>query len=101
MTTDYQPVVSIIIPCFNAEDCIQRSLDSALAQTYEAVEIICVDNGSTDNTWGKLEGFKVEHPELVLLKEAQKGAGAARNCGLRAAKGEWIQFLDADDFIFG
>ena len=93
------PLVSIIIPTYNAELCIERSLGSALRQTYQHIEIICVDNGSADGTWNLLQKIKDEHPQIVLLKEEKQGACWARNKGLKESNGDWIQFLDADDLI--
>lgn len=93
------PLVSIIIPCYNAESYIQRSLNSAISQNYRNIEVICVDNNSTDNTCEILKEFSVKNPNVKLYSESRKGACFARNFGLSVAKGEWIQFLDADDEI--
>ncbi len=92
-------LVSVIIPCFNVSDCIERAVTAVLNQTYTELELICVDNHSTDDTWQKLERLKSEYPTILLCKEPKKGASVARNTGLRIAKGQWVQFLDADDFI--
>ncbi|HTA62760.1 MAG TPA: glycosyltransferase family A protein [Bacteroidia bacterium] len=91
-------LVSIIIPCYNVQEFISTSILSALNQTYLETEIICIDNNSTDNTSSILNDFQIEFPKkIIVLKESKKGAPAARNKGLAIAKGEWIQFLDADD----
>jgi glycosyltransferase involved in cell wall biosynthesis len=90
--------VSIIIPCYNVDDCIQEAIDCAKAQSHPSVEIICIDNGSTDRTLDILES-SAEKGDILLLKQPKKGASAARNMGWRAASGDWIQFLDADDLI--
>jgi glycosyltransferase involved in cell wall biosynthesis len=91
-------VVSIIIPCYNVQECISASIISALNQTYLETEIICIDNNSTDNTLSIINEFQIKFPKkIIVLKESKKGAPAARNKGLAIAKGEWIQFLDADD----
>jgi len=92
-------LVSIIIPCYNVESYIAECLDSVFAQTYYHMEVICIDNNSTDRTYAILEGIKSRHPELIIAKETKTGAPAARNKGLSLAKGEWIQFLDADDLL--
>jgi glycosyltransferase involved in cell wall biosynthesis len=93
-------MISIIIPCYNSEKFITRALDSVLNQTYTDWELILVNNNSTDGTQGVLDAFQAKYPEKVrVFFEAKKGAPAARNTGLKAAKGEWIQFLDADDEI--
>lgn len=93
-------LVSVIIPCYNVEAYVARALDSALAQTYRPLEIIAVDNNSTDDTLAILRQYEQRYPELItVLQEPKQGAPAARNLGLRHAKGEWLQFLDADDVI--
>ena len=89
-----QDVTSIIIPCYNAEDTIDRAVESALAQTYPKTEIIVVDDGSTDSSFERLSRFG---GVLKIIREINRGGGAARNIGLKAARGEFIQFLDADD----
>ena len=93
-------LVSVVIPCFNVESCLSACLDSALSQTYTPIEIICVDNNSTDGTLQLLEKYHDRYPQLIkVLREAEQGAPAARNKGLAEAKGRWIQFLDADDLL--
>ena len=91
--------VSIIIPTYNVEEYIEECINSVFAQTYKNIEVICIDNNSTDNTWKRLEELKVKCPNLILDKEPKSGAPSARNKGLSLAKGEWIQFLDADDLL--
>jgi glycosyltransferase involved in cell wall biosynthesis len=91
-------MVSVIIPCYNSEKFVARAVDSVLKQTYRNYEIILVDNGSTDHTLRILESYQSKYPDLVkVFQESKKGAPAARNKGLHAAKGEWIQFLDSDN----
>lgn len=93
-------LVSIIIPCFNVEKYIDECVNSALNQSYKNIEIICVDNNSTDNTYNLILNLKDKYPNKIqLLKEHKKGAPAARNKGLSIAKGTWVQFLDADDLL--
>lgn len=90
--------ISVIIPCYNSAAYIDRAVGSALNQTLLPTELILVDNGSTDDTWAKLESYRDKHPELVkIFRETKKGAPAARNKGLREATGTWVQFLDSDD----
>jgi len=92
-------LVSIIIPCFNVESYIEECIQSAIKQTYIEKEIICIDNNSSDNTWNKLIELQKKYPIIKIDKELKAGAPAARNKGLKLSKGEWIQFLDADDLI--
>lgn len=92
--------VSIIIPCYNVGKYLERCLQSALAQTYSNTEIICVDNNSTDSTTTILADYAARYPaQIRVLQEVEQGAPAARNKGLLSAKGQWIQFLDADDYL--
>lgn len=91
-------MISVIIPCFNSVEFINRALTSVLNQTYSDYEIILVDNNSTDNTYDILCEYSNRYPKIVkVFKEPKKGAPAARNKGLAQAKGDWIQFLDSDD----
>jgi glycosyltransferase involved in cell wall biosynthesis len=70
-----------------------------MAQTAHLTEIICIDNNSSDRTWELLQEIKKTYPDLIIARELQRGANFARNKGLSLAKGEWIQFLDADDLL--
>ena len=86
--------VSVIIPAYNSEDFIRRAIDSVLAQTRPAAEIIVVDDGSTDNTREIVQSYG---PPVQYLYQANAGPGAARNTGIRQARSVWIAFLDSDD----
>ncbi|MXV51314.1 glycosyltransferase [Pedobacter sp. HMF7647] len=93
-------MVSVIIPCYNCEGFISRAINSVLNQTYKNFEIILVNNNSSDNTMQVLADLKAKYPDKIsIYEEFKPGAPAARNCGLKNAKGKWIQFLDADDEI--
>lgn len=93
----YEPLVSIIIPVFNAEKYLAETLKSALNQTWPNKEIIVVNDGSTDSSLAIAESF--QQAGVQLITQTKKGASAARNAGLKKAQGEYIQFLDADDII--
>ncbi len=99
--TDLRRVtVSVIIPCFNVEQHIAACLQSVLEQDPAVQEIICVDDGSTDGTVAIIRGMQAAHPgRITLLEGAHRGASAARNTGMAAATGNYIQFLDADDVL--
>jgi glycosyltransferase involved in cell wall biosynthesis len=88
--------VSICIPCFNTARWIAQAVQSALDQTWSNKEVIVVDDGSTDGSVEILETFGTK---LRLIRGPHRGSNAARNEALRVATGEWIQFLDADDFL--
>lgn len=93
-------LVSIIIPCYNVENYVAECLDSAINQTYRPIEIIAVDNNSRDGTLAILKNYEKKYPDLITVLEKKKqGAPAARNKGMSVAKGEWLQFLDADDLL--
>lgn len=93
------PKVSVILPCYNAEKYLRQCVDSILNQTMEDLELICVDDGSTDSTLDILHGYEAADFRVRVLIQKNGGAGAARNNGLRHAKGEYLSFLDADDFF--
>jgi glycosyltransferase involved in cell wall biosynthesis len=92
----YQPRVSIIIPTYNRPKLLQEAVESALAQTYPNVEIIVVDDGSTDNTGEIVAQYG---GKVTYIKQANQDVAAARNTGGRAASGEYLTFLDDDDMI--
>jgi glycosyltransferase EpsH len=93
------PLVSVIVPVLNMESFLRRCLDSLLGQTLRDIEIIAIDNGSTDGSLAILKQAMARDPRLRLLQVASRGVGAARNAGLAAAQGEWIAFADADDWV--
>lgn len=91
-------LVSVIIPYFNAEQFIERAINSVVQQSYRPIEIIVVDNNSTDNTALIVDRILEEcNEQTFFLKANKQGAAFARNIGLEKAQGSWIQFLDADD----
>lgn len=87
--------ISVVIPAYNRESTIEKCLKSVINQTYPPYEIIVVDDGSADNTIQKAAELNCE--KVRILKQNHKGAQAARNYGIRAAKGDYIAFLDSDD----
>jgi glycosyltransferase involved in cell wall biosynthesis len=97
MTRSSESLVSIIIPCYNAERWIAATVQSALSQTYGNIEVIAVDDASTDRTPQILRQFGGRI--RAFFAPSNRGPCAARNVGLRWAQGDWIQFLDADDLL--
>lgn len=95
--------ISVIIPCYNVACWVDRCLASIAGQTMgmAKLEIICIDDASTDDTWKHLREWEKRYPENILLirQEVNRRQGAARNVGLRYASGEWIAFVDADDWV--
>ncbi|RZL55312.1 MAG: glycosyltransferase family 2 protein [Pedobacter sp.] len=92
-----KPLVSIIIPVYNAERYLSQTIQSAINQTWENKEIIIVNDGSTDDSLNIAKAF--ENTWIKVLDQTNKGAGSARNYGLRESSGDFIQFLDADDIL--
>ncbi len=92
------PMVSIIVPVFNTRPYLQQCLDSLIAQTLP-VEIICVDNGSTDGSHEYLVDYAKEHSNMIVMRHTEGRQGGARNAGLATAKGQYVGFVDSDDFV--
>lgn len=91
-------LVSVVIPVYNRKHTIEKAIRSVLAQTYHNVEVIVVDDGSTDSTPTIVAALSKEDPRIRYIRyKTNRGAQAARNTGIRAARGEWIAFLDSDD----
>ncbi len=92
--------ISIIIPIYNVEKYLNDCLDSVFRQSYQDFEVIAINDGSTDNSLKIIESYKEEHSErLTIIDQENKGISASRNAGINASKGEFIYFLDSDDFI--
>lgn len=92
-------MVSVIIPIYNSERFLVQCLDSVLNQTLTEIEVICVDDGSSDKSWSILEHYVTKDPRIRILKQENQGAGKARNLGLSIAIGEFVHFFDSDDFL--
>jgi len=96
----HKPKVSVIIPCYNSEKHLQKAVDSVFKQSLESIEIILVDDGSTDKTPALLQQLKMEDLRVeVITHPKNMGLGAARNSGMEKAAGEYLFFLDSDDYI--
>jgi peptidoglycan/xylan/chitin deacetylase (PgdA/CDA1 family) len=93
------PPVSVVVPAHDAEATLAEALDSLLAQTYEEWEAVVVDDGSADATASIAGGYAARDPRFRVISRDRGGASAARNTGIDAAKGEWLLFLDADDWL--
>lgn len=91
--------VSVIIPTYNAEKYIIQCIDSIINQTYSNIEIICIDDGSTDSTITIISQYIESDSRIQLLKQEHQYAGQARNLGMKHASGKYLLFLDADDFF--
>ncbi|GBR74968.1 glycosyl transferase GTA-type super family, partial [Candidatus Termititenax aidoneus] len=91
--------ISCIIPVYNEEGFLRECLESVQRQSVKELEIICVDDGSTDNSATLLQKYAERFPNITVVRQENSGAGPARNKGLALAKGEYILFVDADDFL--
>ena len=98
--TMLKPKVSILIPAYNAEKLVHKAIDSALVQTYDNIEVIVINDGSTDDTWRVLQKCQKQYPQKVrIFSQKNKGLGATRNVLLEKAKGDYVVNLDADDWL--
>ena len=91
--------VSIIIPVYNVEKYLRQCLDSVVNQTYKDIEIICIDDGSTDSSLEILHEYSNKDARIKIITQYHEGAGSGRNKGLSIAKGKYLSFLDSDDFF--
>ncbi len=96
---DDMPKVSVVVPVFNAGRYLSECLDSILGQSLTDIEVLAVDDGSTDGSLGILDHYAERDSRVTVLSQENAGAAAARNRGLEAASGEYLSFLDADDFF--
>ncbi|MCR5785341.1 MAG: glycosyltransferase [Eubacterium sp.] len=97
MNGSFNGKVSIVIPIYNVEKYLRECIDSVLAQTYENIEVICVDDGSEDDSYQILSEYKEKDSRIITLKQNHMYAGVARNYGFEVSNGEYVIFLDADD----
>lgn len=99
MSRNFRHEVSVIIPVYNQEMYLEQCLQSVMRQSEVDVEIVCINDGSTDRSGDILEEYSKRDKRIVVINQSNKGKGAARNAGINAASGEYIAFLDSDDFF--
>lgn len=92
-------MISVVIPIYNAEHYLHRCIESILNQSYNDQELILVNDGSTDNSLSICEKFATKYDKVLFINQKNSGAAAARNAGIKIARGEYITFVDADDYI--
>lgn len=92
-------IVSIIIPVYNAEKFIDQCLESVVNQTYTNIEIICINDGSVDNSLNSLKQWKKKDNRIIVINQKNSGPFISRNNGVKIAKGEYLLFLDSDDYL--
>ena len=94
-----QPLISIIIPIYNIMDCLEKCVDSCINQTYKNIEILMIDDGSTDGTAELCDRLKEKDKRIRVFHKENGGSSSARNLGIEHAKGDYLGFVDSDDFI--
>jgi len=98
-TLNELPLVSVIIPVYNAEKYLKRAILSVLNQTYKKIEILCIDDGSIDNSESILRALQIQDNRIKIISKPNGGPASARNAGLDHAQGKYISFVDSDDEI--
>lgn len=93
------PKISVLVPCYNVEKYLEQCIDSITGQTLTDMEIICLNDGSTDRTLEILKGYAGKDSRIVIVDKANSGYGATMNIGLRMAKGKYIAIVESDDYI--
>lgn len=99
MSLNDQPLISVIIPCFNLSAVIGKCIESVLAQTYKNIEIIVVNDGSTDGSPQKIAAYAAKDKRIAAINRQNGGVGAAYNTGLSIAKGSYIHIIDGDNYL--
>jgi glycosyltransferase involved in cell wall biosynthesis len=97
--TDNKPLISVIVPVYKVEQYLNECVDSVLAQTYDNIEVILVDDGSPDRCPQMCDDYAAAHANVRVVHKANGGLSSARNAGLAVATGEWIAFVDSDDWL--
>ena len=93
------PLISIVVPVYNAEKTLEKCLDSILCQTYHCLEIILVNDGSTDSSGNICDDYATKDNRIQVIHKQNGGVSSARNVGIDAASGDYIGFVDSDDWI--
>ena len=91
--------LSVIVPVYNVENEIKKCLDSLISQTIKNIEIIVVDDGSTDNSPVLVDQYSKQYNNIRVIHQSNRGLSGARNAGLNVASGEYISFIDSDDYV--
>ena len=99
MAVSTQPLISVIVPVYNVERYLDQCVESLIGQTYERLEIILVDDGSTDSSGEQCNAWANRDNRIRAVRQCNAGLAAARNTGLDLAKGEYIGFVDSDDYV--
>ena len=93
------PKISVIVPVYNVEDYLEDALDSIVNQTFNDIEVLMIDDGSTDNSRYIIEKYALDYDNFYAFHKENEGLPITRNYGLKFAKGEYVHFMDSDDFL--
>lgn len=93
------PILSVVVPCYNVEEYLEECIESIFDGDIGVIEVVCVDDGSTDDSFGIVSKMAEKHHEIVVIRQEHKGLGSARNAGLRHVRGKYVFFLDGDDIV--
>lgn len=93
------PKISVIIPVYNVKEYLPKCLDSVLGQTLHDIEVICINDGSTDNSIEILQNYATKDKRLKIINQANGGISSARNAGLKMVQSDYVMFVDSDDYI--
>ena len=93
------PKVSIIVPTYNVENYLRECMDSIVGQTLKDIEIICINDGSTDGSLEILKNYAAKDPRIIIVDKKNEGYGVGMNIGLERASGEYIGIVEPDDFV--
>lgn len=99
MSESKDVVISVIVPVYNVQNYLKRCLDSLICQTFKKIEIILVDDGSTDDSLSICQSYQKKDPRIKIIIQENSGLSAARNSGLKMANGKYLMFVDSDDFV--
>lgn len=99
MANNVDPKISVVVPVYNSEKYLNKCLDSLMFQTYQNLEIICVDDGSSDGSSDILKTYQNKDQRFVILTQENSGVSIARNSGLAVSTGDYISFIDSDDWV--
>ena len=99
MKKNYRPLISVIVPIYNTAEYLKKCLDTLIFQTYQNLEIICINDGSTDNSSEILQNIQKQDNRIIVYNQEHCGVSVARNYGIKNAKGDFISFVDSDDWV--
>ncbi len=94
-----KPIISVLVPCYNVEKYLNQCIDSIINQTFTDIEIICLNDGSTDNTLNILKEYEAKDNRIIIVDKPNSGYGATMNIGLDKARGKYIAIVESDDYI--